>query len=144
MKVDIREYSAEPINRHGPDTMMLVAFETDGDRVTVDAMMAPFLQVVLEGLSALADGDPIVFELDAGELRFEPDDGEIEIRSTEDRSFEGGPIRADLRGVAKGCIDLAETFHRQLSESEYEADSYLQTLDERIADAERWYRAEFE
>lgn len=144
MRATVSGYPSEPIDRHGPNTMMLVEFETDDDRVTVDAMMAPFLQVVLEGLSALAEGDPIVFELDAGELRFEPHDNEVEIRSTQDRSPESGPISIDRRAVSKACIDLAEEFHRRLSDSEYEADSYLHTLDERIADAKQWYRMEFE
>lgn len=69
---------------------------------------------------------------------------EIEIRSTQDHSPEGGPIHADRPAVMEACIDLAEEFQRRLSASEYEADSYLQSLDERITDTKRWYQEEFD
>lgn len=144
MNITIHSKLSESLDCHGPDAMFGFEFETGDESLLTEVMMRPFLQVLLDGLPALADGKAIVFELDFEALRCDSQNDEIRIGIESQGEWQRGPIRTDIQSFAQGCIDLAETFHRQLSESEYRNDSYTQSLDERIADVKRWYRAEFE
>lgn len=124
--------------------MFGVEFETGDESLLTEVMMRPFLQVLLDGLPALADGKAIAFELDFEALRCDLQNDEVRIGIESEGEWQRGPIRTDIQSFARGCIDLAEEFHRQLSESEYRNDSYTQSLGERTAETNRWYRAEFE
>lgn len=144
MSISTYDTLSESLDRHGPDAMLGIKFETRDENLLTEVMMRPFLQVLLDGLPALADGNPIVFELDFEALRFDLEDDNVRIGIEYQDEWQRGPIRIDIQAFAQACIDLAEEFHRRLSKSEYGADSCLRALDERIAEAKRWYRTEFE
>lgn len=143
MNITIHSELSESLDCHGPDAMFGVEFETGDESLLTEVMMRPFLQVLLDGLPALADGKAIVFELDFEALRCDLQNDEVRIGIESEGEWQRGPIRTDIQSFAQGCIDLAEEFHRRLSDSQYPDEGYAQSLGEKIAETKRWYRVEF-